>query len=181
MFNITRRIEAREKVSLCRAIVCAMKTSLGYIRQDGQVLMLYRNKKNADPNAGKWVGVGGKFLEDEEPLACMRREAAEETGWDIADWEYRGLIRFVNDLCPSEDMYLFEAFTDLPKGPDGALPVPETEEGTFAWIPEGELRDLPMWEGDWTFLAKLLAGERNLDVTLIYHGDELMRVEHGVQ
>ena len=43
-----------------RAIL-PIKTSLCYIEKDGKYLMLYRNKKENDPNSGKWIGVGGKF------------------------------------------------------------------------------------------------------------------------
>ena len=37
--------------------------------------MLYRNKKPHDPNAGKWIGIGGRIEPGETPDACNRREA----------------------------------------------------------------------------------------------------------
>ena len=40
-------------------------TTLCYLEQNGKLLMLYRNKKQADENHGKWIGVGGKFEEGE--------------------------------------------------------------------------------------------------------------------
>ena len=36
-------------------------TSLCYIERGDELLMLHRVKKAADENAGKWIGVGGKF------------------------------------------------------------------------------------------------------------------------
>ena len=57
-----------------------LNTSLCYIEQGGRYLMLHRTKKKQDPNAGKWIGVGGKFEDGESPEECARREVEEETG-----------------------------------------------------------------------------------------------------
>ena len=59
-------------------------TTLCYIEQDGRYLMLHRNKKERDENKDKWIGVGGKFLENESPEDCLLREVWEETGLHIA-------------------------------------------------------------------------------------------------
>lgn len=53
-------------------------TTLCYIEQDGCYLMLHRVKKHQDPNAGKWIGVGGKFEPSESPDECLVREVREE-------------------------------------------------------------------------------------------------------
>ena len=45
--------------------------------------MLYRNKKPHDPNAGKWIGIGGRIEPGETPDACIRREVFEETGIEL--------------------------------------------------------------------------------------------------
>ena len=63
------------------------KTSLVYIKCQNKYLMLYRNKKKNDLNAGKWVGVGGKFEGDETPKQCARREIFEETGYMSMNWK----------------------------------------------------------------------------------------------
>ena len=49
-------------------------TSLCYIQRDGCYLMLHRNKKHQDENAGKWIGVGGHLEQDESPEECVTRE-----------------------------------------------------------------------------------------------------------
>ena len=54
-------------------------TTLCYLERDGCYLMLHRTKKEQDENAGKWVGVGGKFEPGESPDACLVREVREET------------------------------------------------------------------------------------------------------
>lgn len=55
-----------------------IESTLCYLEKDGKYLMLYRNKKEKDPNVGKWIGVGGKIEADETPLACVIREVKEE-------------------------------------------------------------------------------------------------------
>jgi len=71
--------------------------------------MLYRNKKTDDPCEGKWVGVGGKFEPGETPEQCLLREVREETGLTLNDYKFRGIINFVSDRWPDEDMYLYSA------------------------------------------------------------------------
>ena len=42
-------------------------TTLCYIEKDGCYLLLHRIKKENDLNRDKWVGIGGKFEENESP------------------------------------------------------------------------------------------------------------------
>ena len=44
-----------------------INTTLCYIRQGGQCLMLHRVKKENDHEQGKWIGIGGKFEDGESP------------------------------------------------------------------------------------------------------------------
>ena len=55
-------------------------TTLGYMEQDGKVLLLHRVKKKNDINKEKWIGIGGKLEDGETVLGCMQRECREETG-----------------------------------------------------------------------------------------------------
>ena len=88
-------------------------TTLCYIRRPGkdgeEYLMLYRNKKKNDLNAGKWVGVGGKFEEGESPEECLFREVREETGLTVTEHALRGVITFVSDVWGTEYMFLYTA------------------------------------------------------------------------
>ncbi len=86
------------------------KTTLCYLRKNGRVLMLYRNKKNNDPCEGKWVGIGGKFEPGEDADICLKREIFEETGLRVTEYKLQGIIRFVSDVLEDEDMYLYLAW-----------------------------------------------------------------------
>ena len=66
-------------------------TSLCYLECDGKWLMLHRVTKKNDINEGKYVGIGGKFLEGESPEECAAREVFEETGYTLTLCGYRDL------------------------------------------------------------------------------------------
>ena len=141
-------------------------TTLCYLEQDGCWLMLHRVKKQQDENAGKWIGVGGKFEEGESPDECLCREVREETGLRLTRWACRGIVTFVSDRWPTEYMHLFTA-----TGWTGEPHV--CDEGDLAWIKKAELLTLPMWEGDKIFLRLLDSDEPFFSLKLCYAGDRL--------
>ena len=53
-------------------------STLCYVTRGSDVLMLHRVKKKNDINHDKWIGIGGKFEENESPDECLLREALEQ-------------------------------------------------------------------------------------------------------
>ena len=102
-------------------------TTLCYITQGDQVLMLHRVKKEHDLNHDKWIGIGGKCEEGESPEECLLREAWEETGLTLTDFRYCGLVTFVSDTWEGEYMHLFQA-----EGFTGDLRT--CDEGDLQWV-----------------------------------------------
>ena len=76
-----------------------LNTALCYVTQGDQVLMLHRVKKKNDINKDKWIGIGGKFENEESPEQCLLREAKEETGLTLTSWRCRGVVTFLNSCC----------------------------------------------------------------------------------
>ncbi len=128
--------------------------------------MLYRNKKNNDENAGKYVGIGGHFLENESPYECVVREAKEETGLDISPI-YRGIVTFVSDKYECEQMHLFTC-----KEYSGN--IISCNEGELVYIEKSELHKIPMWEGDYIFFDLLNKRNDFFSLKLEYVGDTLV-------
>lgn len=149
-------------------VIIMINTTLCYIRRKNEYLMLHRVKKENDLNRDKWIGIGGKFLEDESPDECLLREALEETGLRLTDYRYRGIVTFVNTKYPSEFMHLFTA-----DGFEGCLR--DCDEGVLEWIDRKKLFDLTLWEGDRIFLRLLEDDDRPFfSLKLVYDGDELL-------
>ncbi len=141
-------------------------SSIIYIEKDGKYLMLHRTRKENDANKDKWIGVGGKFEEGETPEECARRETMEETGLSLTNLFYRGIVTFVSDKYPAEQMHLFSS-TEF----SGDIKV--CDEGELDWIEKERLLSLPIWEGDKIFLRLLDQDIPFFSLKLQYIGNTL--------
>ena len=141
-------------------------TTLCYLLQGDQVLLLHRVKKENDLNHDKWIGIGGKFEEGESPEECLLREAWEETGLTLTDYQYRGIVTFVSNEWEGEYMHLYTA-----TGWTGALK--ECNEGVLEWVSREKMKELPQWEGDKIFLRLLEEEAPFFSLKLSYEGDRL--------
>ena len=145
-------------------------TTLCYLEKDNKYLMLYRNKKENDVNAGKWVGIGGGFEPKESPEECAKREIFEETGLIAEKLSMRGIITFDNDMNETEYMFLFTT-----KNFKGDLKE-NCNEGELAWINKNEILSLNLWEGDKFFLELISKDSPFFSMKLSYSSDKLMYV-----
>ena len=130
--------------------------------------MLLRNKKKDDLNEGKWIGVGGHFLEDESPEECLIREVREETGLTLNSFLLRSVVTFVSDKYETEQMFLYTS-TDF----SGELI--DCDEGELRWIDKKEMYDIPLWEGDKIFLKLMDENQDYFALKLVYEGDDLRK------
>lgn len=146
-------------------------TTLCYLENDrGEYLMLHRVKKKHDVNQDKWIGVGGKFEENESPDECLVREVREETGLTLTRYRFRGVVTFLTDGdWEGEYMYLFTA-----GGWTGELDR-DCAEGELEWVPRERVAELPIWEGDKIFLRLLAEEHPAFLLTLEYAGGVLVR------
>ena len=142
-------------------------TTLCYLEKDGRYLMLHRVKKENDLNHDKWIGVGGKFEENESPEDCLLREVREETGLTLTQFRLCGVITFLSDRWEGEYMYLFTA--------DGFTGSEiECNEGDLQWVSRAFLDRLPKWEGDAIFLDLLWKNAPFFLLKLRYEGEKLV-------
>ena len=143
-----------------------INTTLCYVLRGDEVLMLHRVKKKNDINRDKWIGIGGKFEENESPDGCLLREAMEETGLTLTKYRLRGIVTFLSDQAEGEYMYLFTA-----DGFTGQLKA--CDEGDLQWVSRDFLTQLPKWEGDQIFLDLLWQDAPFFLLTLRYKEDKL--------
>ena len=144
-------------------------TTLCYITHNDKTLMLYRNKKKNDENAGKWVGIGGKLEAGESPEDCLVREVREETGIILESYRFRGLVTFVSDEWGTEYMCLYTATAS-----DCSLS--DCSEGHLEWVEDTRLGGLPMWEGDRVFFDLIRKDGPFFSLKLVYRGEKLTKV-----
>ena len=143
-------------------------TTLCYLEKDDCYLMMHRVKKEKDVNKDKWIGIGGHAEEGESPEDCLLREAKEETGLQLTEYRFRGLVTFCLLGELTEYMCLYTA-TQW----EGEM-VSECPEGNLVWVPKADISKLNLWEGDKIFFELLKKEIPFFSLKLTYEKDQLI-------
>ena len=130
--------------------------------------MLHRIKKKNDLNEDKWVGIGGKFEDKESPEECNAREVYEETGLEVKNVRYCGIVTFVSDKWETEYMHIFHT-------QEFSGEIKECDEGVLEWVDKTALLEMPIWEGDKIFLRLIDENSPFFSLKLEYVGDTLIK------
>lgn len=124
--------------------------TLCFLLNGDDVLLIHRR---FPPNAGLWNGVGGHIEPGETPRRSVIREVAEETGYQITDPHFAGLLTWDGFEIPPGAIAIFTA-----EVPDRAFQM--NHEGELAWKPQGWACTSPdVVDNIHVFLPKILAGE----------------------
>ena len=150
------------KIKLC---------TLCYIERDDKYLMLHRVSKKNDINKDKWIGVGGHFEDLESPDECLIREVREETGYELKDFDFRGIVTFVYGKKNEE----FIEYMHLFVGRNVVGEPIECNEGVLKWVDKKEVFNLNLWEGDRIFLRLLEGRKEFFSLKLAYSEDESLK------
>jgi 8-oxo-dGTP diphosphatase len=129
-----------------------------------RVLLIHRNSRSDDPHFGKYNGLGGKLLRNEDVIACLKREVREEAGLVCEAFTLRGTISWPGFGSHGEDWFGFIFRVDRSHG-DLVLQNPE---GRLEWVEIDRLHDLPLWEGDRHFLPLVFEGDRQFHGVMPY-------------
>ena len=149
------------------------ETVLIYLEKDNKYLMMFRNKKQNDPNKGKYIGIGGRIEDNETKGQALVREVREETSLILKSYKYRAKLLFINDTY-KETIHLFVS-SDFVGGVKE-----DCNEGDLSWIDKNKILDLPLWEGDKAFLEIMENTEDYFEMTLKYVNDKLISVNRTV-
>jgi 8-oxo-dGTP diphosphatase len=125
--------------------------SLGYIMSpDGkQTLLVHRNRRKDDQHFGKYNGLGGKMIPEEDIYQCLVREIYEEAEITCLKVVLRGTINWTGFGPNGEDWFGFIYRVDEFEG----SPRTSNDEGDLVWVDVDKIMGLPMWEGDRFFLT----------------------------
>ncbi|NLG81760.1 MAG: 8-oxo-dGTP diphosphatase [Bacilli bacterium] len=145
-----------------------VETTLCLIVNDGQVLMMLRNKKKNDVHLHKYNGLGGKVEKGESMHDCVKREVFEEAGIILTKYQYIGKAIFKNfaNSIGKEIMYCFIGY-------EYENNIGDCNEGELQWIPKEKVLELPLWEGDKYFLMDIIEA-RPFTIYLHYNGDKVV-------
>ena len=95
------------------------------------------------------------------------KEVREETGLELVNYQFRGIVTFISDKWEDEYMCLYTA--DKYIGEIGVC-----DEGELVWVEKDKIKDLNIWEGDKIFLRLLAENELFFSLKLEYQGENLI-------
>jgi 8-oxo-dGTP diphosphatase len=137
--------------------------TLGFILSPNKkkVLLVHRNRCEADHHYLKYNGLGGKLKPEEDIFQCLQREIYEEAGIQCEKVVLRGTINWQGFGKNEEDWFGFIFRIDRFSGD----PKKSNEEGDLEWKNIDDLPKLNMWEGDKFFLSLIFDSDPK-----IFHG-----------
>lgn len=143
--------------------------------QGNQQWLLLLNRRHP-PNQGLWNGVGGKILPGERPVDCAMREAREETGLELDNLRFGGIVTWDNAPEGGKGgMYVYISCLPLLEWDNWQRwHRLETDEGQLAWWMVDELDDLPLVDNIPHFLPDMLAGVNPVEHHCIYDENGLL-------
>ncbi len=121
---------------------------LCYLKQNGKTLMIHRVKKKNDLHKNKWNGIGGKFEKGESPEDALKREVFEESGYQLIQFDLKGILTFPFFDHQQEDWYVFVYTSNQFEG----TMIKNCQEGNLKWIENENLQALNLWPSDRFFL-----------------------------
>jgi 8-oxo-dGTP diphosphatase len=140
-------------------------------KKKNSTLMIHRVKKENDYHRGKWNGLGGKFEPGESPEECAVREIKEESGLKVKKIKMKGFITFPM-FDGKEDWYVFLFIAEEFEGE-----LIDSNEGKLSWIPNNQLTEINLWEGDKYFIPWLFK-EKFFSAKFIYENGDY--ISHDV-
>jgi 8-oxo-dGTP diphosphatase len=108
--------------------------ALCVLKHKDSFLLLKRNK---EPNAGMYAPVGGKIDPFETPKQAAIRETFEETGIQVPDMNYCGVLTESSPSRYNWISFIYIAEIEF-------MEPPPCDEGTLEWISAKNLSKIPM-------------------------------------
>jgi 8-oxo-dGTP diphosphatase len=112
----------------------AIPRTLCFITNGDDILLLKRGMhKRVYP--GRYNGVGGHIERDEDPMTGAIREMQEETGLDVKNVHFHGVMHIDAGEPTGILVFVFSAESD-------SREVIDSDEGTLEWVPRDQIEDL---------------------------------------
>lgn len=156
-----------------------MKIPHGHKRICSMCILQHRNKflllkRNKSPYIGYYVPVGGKLEPHENPQEAVIRETFEETGLQIENPKFCGIITETSPVKYNWICYIYIVQID-------DIEPPFCDEGTLEWIDYEDLLNVPTPPTDWQVYKYVLENrpfafnaiyDENLNMTAMWEDFE---------
>ncbi len=119
------------------------------LRCEGALLLLRRTK---EPNLGKYVPVGGHIEHFETPKGAAIREVREETGLQLSDVDFCGVL--VETSPTAYNWVIFVYCAEVPQ-----FAPPQCSEGVLEWIEQCRVPDVPTPTTDLHIYQRIARGQ----------------------
>jgi len=140
------------------------------VLKNGQDFLLLKRLK--DPNKDQYTPVGGKLDPFESPLKAAIRETFEETGIQVEEMKFCGLLTESSPTKYNWTGYVYLAEIDR-------IAPPPCNEGDLEWIAFDEVLKVPTPKTDWYIYQYILnqqpfafSADYDADLNLIYMVEE---------
>lgn len=136
-----------------------------FVENNNHLLLQKRMKK---PFKGLWNAPGGKVEAFESPIEACKREIQEETGLDLDNVNFRGIITVTNAHQKRSDvLMLFHA-----KEVSGS--ICSSDEGEVAWVETEKIYSYDNTPDSFTYLLPyILETDSTLTGKMIYNKKKL--------
>jgi 8-oxo-dGTP diphosphatase len=142
--------------------------TLCFLTRNEHVLML---RRRFPPNKDLWNGVGGRIEPGEDPRAACLREVWEETGYQLENVHFAGVLTWEGFEIPEGGLYIYTA-----PAPQGEPSI--CDEGTLCWQPRTWAFSAPeVVSNIHYFLPPVLSGALPQGYHFAYRGEEIVRRE----
>jgi len=145
------------------------------IRKGESTLFLdFRVLQTHPIHAGKISPPGGKVDDGEFYEDAARREALEETGIILGNLTYRGTVNFLNEKRTIQGKPMSHNYTvhfrNLHDFDDSNA---KATEGELLWIPNHEVADYPLHQGDRIIWENWLKNYSPFEGNIIHEGERM--------
>lgn len=130
------------------------------LRHQNAFLLLKRKKQ---PNAGMFVPVGGKLEAHESPRQAALRECFEETGIQLAEVKFCGVLAETSPVEYNWLCYIYLADIEH-------VPPPDCDEGELHWIDFEKILTVPTPPTDFQ-IYKMILESRHFVLDAIFDAD----------
>lgn len=134
--------------------------TLCILKHNDKFLLLKRAK---EPHKGLYTPVGGKIDPYERPKTAAIRETFEETGIQLDNMEYCGVLTESSPVSYNWICYAYLA--EIPM-----MEPPPCNEGELSWVSFEEMEDLPSPMTDW-FIYKYVMEGKTFAFDAVYDQD----------